>query len=301
MSRRALESRIAEIAATQNGVVTRAQLRSAGLSASAIQRRTAERRFIPLYRGVYGITSFLPANARLTAAVLACGEGSVVSHRSAAELWGLLPTTAGVVDVTLFDRAHRCPRGIRVHRMRLEPGERTAHHGIPTTTPARTLADIAAHVDRDTLELAAAVAERERLVTRAELTVLPERHRGRPGIPTVRALVDRIAEPSLTRSEAERRFLALIRRARLPTPQANVPVEEFEVDFLWPDHDLAVEVDGYRYHGSRVRFEADRQRATRLASLGIHVVPLTWRQIVDDELVTAVQLAQALTRSRGRP
>lgn len=300
MPRVAVETRIAQIAAAQNGVVTRGQLLAAGLSASAIQRRTAAGRFSTLHRGVYGTTSFLPSDARLTAAFLACGAGSVISHRSAAELWEILPSTTGEVDVALPGATHRCLHGIRIHRVRLGPAEATTRRGIPTTTPARTLVDIAARVDRETLERAVAAAERERLVTRSELTALVERHRGRPGITTVRGLVEKITGPNLTRSEAERRFLSLIRRARLPAPHTNVRVEEFEIDFFWPDHDLAVEVDGYRYHGSRVRFEADRQRATRLASLGIHVVPVTWRQIVDDELVTAVQLAQALTRSRRR-
>ena len=221
MSRQEVETRIAEIAGAQNGVVTRRQLLAAGLSASAIQRRTAERRFIPLHRGVYGTTSFLPADARLTAAVLACGAGSVVSHRSAAELWGILPPVSGAVDVTLPGAAHRSPRAIRIHRLRLESAERTQHRGIPTTAPARTLADVAARVDRETLEHALAVAERERLVTRSELAALVERHRGRPGITTVRALVEKITGPNLTRSEAERRFLALIRRARLPAPQVS--------------------------------------------------------------------------------
>src|SRR5690606_36257513 len=128
--------------------------------------------------------------------------------------------------------------------------------GIPTTTPARTLADLGTCVDRETLERAVAVAERERLVTRTELAGIAERCRGRAGSAMVRQLVQRVTGPNLTRSEAERRFLALVRRAGLPKPRTNVRVEEFEVDFFWPDHDLAVEVDGYRYHGSRVRFEA---------------------------------------------
>jgi very-short-patch-repair endonuclease len=106
--------------------------------------------------------------------------------------------------------------------------------------------------------------------------------------------------PLLTRSEAEARFLSLIRKARLPAPKTNVMVEGYEVDFLWPVQRIVVEVDGYRYHGSRPQFEKDRRRATELAARGIQVISLSWRQIVNDSLATAVQLGQALVRAERR-
>ena len=111
-------------------------------------------------------------------------------------------------------------------------------------------------------------------------------------------MIGRAGGPNLTRSEAEVRFLALIRRAGLPDPETNAAVGDLEIDFLWRDHRLAVEVDGFRHHGTRPRFESDRRRAARLAALGIQVVPLSWRQIVDRELATAVQIGPALVQSR---
>ena len=94
------------------------------------------------------------------------------------------------------------------------------------------------------------------------------------------------------------RFLALVRRARLPAPETNALVAEYEIDFFWRNHGLAVEIDGFQFHSSRPSFEGDRRRIARLASLGIQVIPLTWRQVVDDEVATAVQLGQALLRAR---
>ena len=299
--RRALELRIVELATSQHGVVTRAQVLDAGMSASALRRRVRDERLVILHRGVYGVGPFLPVRARSMAAVLACGPGAVLSHRSAADIWGLLPCddSASPIHVTLPPGVDRAHAGIVVHRAdTLLARETAVRDGLAVTSPLRTLVDLAPIVDSRDLERAIACAERERLVSRDEIASLGVDYRGRRSIRRLRAIVERAGGPALTRSEAERRFLSLVRRARLPTPRANVRVDEYEIDFFWPDHDLAVEVDGYRYHGSRVRFESDRQRASRLAALGIQVVPLTWRQIVTDELATAVQLGQALARAR---
>lgn len=124
--------------------------------------------------------------------------------------------------------------------------------------------------------------------------------RGRRGAAALREVLERSGGPALTRSEAEDRFLQLVREAQLPTPDANARVAGYELDFLWRAQGIAVEVDGYRFHASRPRFEEDRRRATRLASRGILVIPLTWRQVAEDRMATAVQLSQALLRATLR-
>jgi very-short-patch-repair endonuclease len=150
------------------------------------------------------------------------------------------------------------------------------------------------------VEAALARAERERLVRPGELEALLSRCSRRPGVPLLRRLLKQQHGPALTRSEAESLFLDLVRRAGLPAPEANARLAGFEIDFLWRDLGVAVEVDGYRFHGARARFEGDRRRITRLASRGIQVIPVTWRQIVDDGVATAVQIGQALVQAEHR-
>ena len=238
-----------------------------------------------------------PPRAHLIAAVLACGPRAVLSHASAGALWGINEATGTAIDVTVprpLDRRHD---GIRLHRPRaLHDDERTEREGIPVTTPLRTLADLASVRTARDLERDIARAERAGLVRPADLSSLAERYAARPGSAALRAVVGVVHGPQLTRSEAEVRFLALVRRANLPAPRVNATLSGLEIDFLWPDHGLAVEVDGYRFHDSRASFERDRHRNARLAANGIQVIPLTWRQIVNDELGTAVLLARALAR-----
>jgi very-short-patch-repair endonuclease len=225
----------------------------------------------------------------------------VLSHVSAAELFGLVDAPDGTpespVHVSVPLPGGRVRTGIRLHRVRrLDPDERTLREGIPVTAPLRTIVDLAPGAHPRQLERAIAHAEREGLVATGDLDTIATRYRGRPAAGLLRQVIDQAGGPRLTRSEAERRFLELVRRARLPMPRSNVPVAGYEIDFLWPEHGLAVEVDGYRFHGSRARFENDRRRSAQLASLGIQVIPLTWRQIVHDEVATAVQIGRALLR-----
>jgi hypothetical protein len=206
------------------------------------------------------------------AAVLACGPGACLSHGSAASAWGLSATRGDVApwDVTVpgGDRGHR--PGIRIHRVRwLVEDERVHMDGLPLTSPARTLIDLASLMSSRDLEQVIARGERSGLVTRAGLASVLRRHAGRPGIPALRALLHTEHAPMLTRSEAEDRFLELIRKARLPVPGTNVMVGPYEIDFLWRSEGIAVEVDGFRFHASRSSFERDRRRDAELAARGI--------------------------------
>jgi len=231
------------------------------------------------------------------AAVLACGAGAVVSHRTATTLWALLAAGSGPVAVDVTVPAGARPRrpGIRVHRSDgLDPCHVTVVDGVPTTTPARTLLDLAGCAEPRDLERAVARAEREALTERGDLLALLDRYPRSPGGATLRRLLGGPGAPALTRSEAEARFLALIRKAQLPGPAVNAAAEGYEVDFLWREQGVVVEVDGFAFHSSRSRFEADRRRDARFSARGLRVVRVTWNQILEEPEATVVRVAQTL-------
>jgi len=297
---RAIEDRIGALAAGQHGVVTYRQLLGAGLSPSGLDRRRWSGRLRALHRGVYLALPFPLPRTREMAAVLASGAGAVLSHLSAAEDWELRPklmTAADLVDVGV--RTHGKRRaGIRMHRMEdLGVDERRVLGGIPLTSPGRTLVDVAAVLGVRELEAAVARAEREHLVTSEELANLPIRYEGHRGMRALRTVLGAPGGAALTRSAAEERFLALVREARLPAPQVNVRAGPYEIDFLWRSAGLAVEVDGFRYHAARSRFEGDRRKDAYLLAGGIAVLRLTWRQITGEPLAVVAQLAPALARA----
>jgi very-short-patch-repair endonuclease len=198
------------------------------------------------------------------AAVLACGDGAVLSHRSAAALWKIIQPSQ-MIDVTVASSGGRKGhRGIELHRSRtLTPSDCTLRGGIPVTGPARTLADLRRVLSAK--EFAAALRE-------AEFLRLP--------------VGDRFT-PDRTRSGLESRLLRLCRRHRLPNPAVNAPVGQFVVDFLWREQRLIVEVDGWESHRTRSAFEADRARDARLKLLGYDVLRFTWRQITSDPAAVA--------------
>jgi very-short-patch-repair endonuclease len=253
---------VAAVAARQHGVVTTRQLRDAGLSPDAIKRRAASGRLHRVFRGVYAVGhAGLSDEGRWMAAVLACGRGALLSHRSAAELWGLLEPSRGVVQVSVPTPGGRRARpGLRVHRAAsLDARARTAHRGIPVTAPARTLADLGGSVPP---------WEYRQAVREAAFRGL--------------AADDQEDEVAATRSELELGFLRLCRRHRLPEPEVNVRLGPFTVDFLWRSRRLVVETDGYRAHRGRQAFEDDRERDNELAALGYQVVRFTHRKLVED-------------------
>lgn len=298
------ERRLGELARRQHGVVSSAQLGVLGLPAGAVHRRWRRGLLRRLHRGVYQVGPILPAAGRLMAATLACGPDALVADWSAAELLKLVERPADemhAVQVLIVGGRGRSRPGISVRRARaLDPAERTRVDRIPVTTPARTLLDLAARAGLRELERLVARAEQERLVTRRGLEAALLRGCRHRGAGALRAVLDQAGGPALTVSEAEALFLELIRNAGIDMPETNVRFGDFRLDFLWRTMGIAVEVDGYRYHGSRPRFEADRRRAAQLAARGIHVIPVTWRQIVEEGTATAVRIASALLRAELR-
>jgi very-short-patch-repair endonuclease len=262
---------IARIAGRQHGVITRAQLLSAGLLPSGISDRVSAGRLHRIHRGVYAVGHTNIGNeGQWIAAVLACGQGAVLSHQSAAALWKIAPVIA-MVDVTVAGGGGRAARKeIRLHRSRtLSPADCTLRAGIPVTKPARTLQDLRRILP--TKKFARALRE-------AEYLRLPIRD---------------AFKPDRTRTDLEALFLALARRHRLAQPEVNVRVDRFRVDFLWRNERLVVEVDGWESHRMRSAFEEDRARDARLKVLGYEVLRFTWRQ-VEDDAATVVQTVREL-------
>jgi very-short-patch-repair endonuclease len=210
------------------------------------------------------------------AAVLACGEGAVLSHRPAAALLRLLPATPGPIDITIPHSRRAGERdGIRVHRSRTLTSDLvTRRNGIPVTTPARTIGDLRRVLSPGLLRRAIREAEAIGLDIGEEV------------------------EAERTESELEHRFLRLCRRHRLPMPEVNAELGGFRVDFLWRGRAMVVETDGYRYHRGRQAFEDDRARDTRLRLMGYEVVRFTYRQLTDDPKQVATTLRALLANSR---
>lgn len=291
------EREIAKLAERQRGLVTRAQLLDLGLTRAAIDHRMKSARLHALYRGVYTVGHGQPAEgARELGAVLACGPRAAASHRSAAWLWRLQSRPPEDAEVSVVGRDCRSRPGLRVHTLAaLDRRDLRRLGGIPITSPARTILDLAAVVQGRKLEQAVAEAQARRLISRSEVLSLIARVGPRPGVKPLRSLLDAETSPVLTRSEAEERFLALLRSADLPAPEVNAQLlGRYEVDFVWRDRRLVVEIDGFAYHGSRAAFERDRVRDADLVAAGFRVIRITWRQLLAAPASVVARVAAAL-------
>ena len=285
------------LAERQHGVVSRTQLLELGLGRRAIDHRLELGRLRAVHRGVYRI-GLLSRDGRWMAAVLACGPGAVLSHLSAAALWGIRQSDR--IEVTRRS-SHRGPKGVTVHRSPLRNDERTTHRGIPTTTVPRTLLDLSAVVHPDALRSALRQAEQLRLTDPLSLIDLVERYPRRPGLAAIRALLEEATIGArVIRSELEERFQAFLLNAGLPLPQTNQFVEGFEVDCVWPDQRLIVELDGRAVHDTGQAFERDRVRDRVLTAAGWHVIRVTWRQLHDEPELLEADLRRLLGQPASR-
>jgi very-short-patch-repair endonuclease len=233
------------------------------------------------------------------AAVLAGGPGAVLSHRSAAALWGVL--APGFVDVTVRGQ-NRLLRGVCFHRSRLPDDETTRVDGIPVTTVPRTLMDLAAILRSSQVERAINEAEIQRLTDPLSLPDLLDRYPARPGTPAIRAILTRLGSgAAITHSELEDRFLTFIADWRLPPPEVNVWLQIHgvwvECDCVWRSRRVIVELDGRATHGTAAAFERDRARDRRLHAAGWRTVRITWQQLQADAQALAGDLRAVL----GRP
>ena len=288
---------IGDLASRQYGVVARSQLLAMGIGAGAIHTRLRKHYLHPLHRGVYAVGHLaLVPLAREMAAVLACGAGSAISHRSAAVVWNLLRADDGdEIDVTVPAPGRRRRSGLRIHRTGQLSAEDIRHlRGLPVTAPWRTLIDLADCASDRELERATHEAITRRLLDARRLRMELGRYRGRRGIGRLEALLKSDEPSAITSSEAEERFLALVRAAGLPAPEVNVRIHGYEVDFFWREQGLVVEIDGFQFHSSREAFERDRRRDADLQSRGLRVLRVTWRRMVDAPYATLTHLVRVL-------
>ena len=248
-----------------------------------MKHRIAAGRLHRIHRGVYAVghVALLPG-ARYMAAVLAVGDGAVLSHRAAAARLGLRPPPVGAIDVAVLRPGGRRHKGIAVHVTRSLPDpETTIADSIPCTTWARTLVDLAGIVSERQLGYALERTLELRIFDGEAMDAALETSRGRRGTAVLRQLLTDLSdEAPPTRRELERRFLKLVKAAPLPLPIVNGYVGELEVDFHWPDHRVVVETDGRATHAHEIAFHRDRDRDLTLALSDWHVIRLTWRQVV---------------------
>jgi very-short-patch-repair endonuclease len=282
------------LASANNRVASRRALNAAGISDDMIMSQVAGGHLFRQHHGVYLLDP--PALASrvtlMTAAVEACGPGAALSHRSAAEHWELLSPHQGHIEVTVVGHNAGDRPDIRRHRVpELDPADVRTRKGIRVTSPARTVLDNARDPDLEEL-IGAAFAKG--LANQRQIEQAIARCPTRRGVRRLRKFLTQDGGPRRTRSWAERRLLALIRQAGLPVPLTNRQLLGFQVDALWPEHKLVVEVDGYPFHSGRRAFGNDRARDAALVAAGYRVIRFTARQLEECPLVVLTQLAAAL-------
>jgi very-short-patch-repair endonuclease len=279
-------------------VITRAQLVGLGLDDKGIQRRVAAGRLHRVYRGVYAVGhTALTIRGQFLAAVLACGDRAALSHHSAAALWLLRPAKHPRIHVTVPTGGTRPRRGVLVvHRSPLPPEHVNQRYGIPVTTPARTIIDLADESTRRELERTID----EALYLHLDLSSLQPLP-GRSGSALLaEVLAEQAAGTTRTKSDFEELLLGVCRDHGLPRPLVNHTVHGYEVDFLWPAAQLIAEADSWSAHRRRSAFERDRARDAALQLAGFRVVRITWRRLLAEPRVIAAQLAR-LMESVGAP
>jgi very-short-patch-repair endonuclease len=277
------DRRIAAVAKPQHGVIARGQLLGMGLSPGDLRGRITRGSLIPLHRGVYAVGHLaLTREARWMAAVLACGPGAVLSHRSAARLWGILPGSGSAIDVTRPRTSRKRP-GIRTYRAIVPDDEVEVLLGIPLTAVFRTILDLAGGSAPREVEKALNEAEFRGLPGLRSLAELLARYPSRPGSPLVRSLLAKMKPLGVTRSKLEELFLVLLDRHEIPRPRLNFQIAAggrfFEADCVWPERRLIVELDGRAAHLKAQAFDRDRERDRILLADGWRTIRVTWGQL----------------------
>jgi hypothetical protein len=290
---------VARLAAKQWGVLSIDELRICGMTREAVRVRVRNGRLHPLYRGVYAVGhANVSIHGRFLAAVKACGPGAVLSHFSAAALYELVRWDNRYPEVTAARlKSHR---GIRVHRSSmLDPQDTTRRRGIPVTTPARTLIDLAATFPYTRLRRIVREAQRH-LVTVPQILATLDRLGPRRGSVNLTRIL--ATGPAPTRSELEDTVLDLLLQAGFEHPDVNVPItlagRRVIPDFRWPAQRLVIEADGAEWHDDRLTREDDAERQALLEAHGERVLRVTWKQAVARRAETIERVAQAVASSQ---
>jgi very-short-patch-repair endonuclease len=288
--------KVAALAARQHGVVSYTQLIELGFSAGAIAYQVGIGRLHRVFRGVYAVGhAVLPRYGRTRAAVLAYEPQSLLSYRSATELWGLIRTSRFVVDITVVGRHGGAQRGVKVHFARSVHREDVAvKHGIPVTSVPRTLLDFAEVASRRELERAWDTAERLELFDLGALSRLLTRSSGRRGLKPLTELIAEARMPEPTRSELEDVLRDVCRTHGIPIPAFNTSVAGEDVDAYWPHHGLVVELDGWEHHKTRADRERDLLKEERVKLAGYPFMRFSYRRLRDHPEQVAAVLSKCL-------
>ena len=272
-------------------MISRAQLLALGMTRRAIEHRLRSGRYTGIHRGVYAVAG-APSSAqgRAHGALLAGGPGAALTHRSAAAQWAVRAETLPP-EITVPGPRLRSRPDLIVHTRPLSADEIVVRDGLRVTTPLRTLLDLAAVEPLEALERAIAEAHVLGLITPGALAHALETGPRRRGAARLRAALGSDGAAP-THSELERRMLRLIVYAGLPRPDVNTSIAGHRADFVWPEHRLIVEVDGWAAHGHRLAFERDRARDVAHQAAGWTVLRFTWRQLTERPIWVAAQLAR---------
>jgi predicted transcriptional regulator of viral defense system len=298
------DGEIAKICLAQHGLVTLAQLEAQGLTKQGVHERVVSGRLHPIHQAVYSLTPrVMTQRGKFMAAVLACGPDAVLSHRSAAYLWGLVDSWEEPIDVTAPNRRGRSPDGVAAHRDgALQPIDKTVVHGVPCTSVARTLLDFTG-VSRD-WEARKAVAQAEvlQILDKSKLRALLKRSRRRRGVARLRLILETIHPMTKrTRSELERLFLEMCAKRSVPDPEVNVWLpapdgKSYQADFLWREQGLIVEADSRRFHDTDSAFVSDRKRRQQLELAGWRISQCTWEEVEQEPRRLALTVAGLLAQ-----
>jgi very-short-patch-repair endonuclease len=290
---------ISRIGARQHGVVAWGQLVAAGVTPTMIRFRVRSGRLHVVHRGVYSLTPVITERGRQQAALLACGPGAVLSHRSAGDIWRLLEYPGAARPwVTVAPSRSAGRPGIEIVRARVGAADIRTREGLRVTSPPRTVLDLSRHLNQEELENLVAESCYRGLASERELRDQIERYPRRPGNRAVRQVLALDGGPQRTRSAAERALLRLLREDGMRGFEVNAKVQGREVDFLWRAQSFAVEVDGWDGHKSRVAFERDRAKWSFLRSAGLDVMPVGAQRLKREPIAILKEIRSALS-ARG--
>jgi very-short-patch-repair endonuclease len=297
-------SELAALAARQHGVVSQRQLRELGYSEGAIARAVRGGRLHRLHRGAYGVGHpAVSQQGMYLAAVLSCGRGALISHFSAAWLWGLHPRWIRVPEVTAPFRGHR-RAGIRIHHSTiLEAADRAVLEGIPVTAVPRVLLDLGARQTDKQLESLLERGELSGLLDVGAIDSLIARSGRHAGRKRLQRAIRLYRSPIMSRARTERVFFDLVKRSGLPKPAINTFVAGHEIDAYWERERFAVELDGFATHRTRAAFERDPVRIEDLKLAGIDAIRVTARRLErePDEVIKRLGTLLAQRRQALRP
>ncbi len=290
-----------ELAGRQHGILTRQQLLGLGFGSRSIEHRVAHGRLHPVMHGVYAVGwPTLSSKRRWMAAVLACGEGAVLSYRSAAALWGIAREQPGCIDVSVGRRSELKRPGLKVRsRPKLRPEDVVIKDHIPVTAVTRTLVDLSTELDPIAVERAVNEADKHDLTDPEALRTALDRYEGEPGAPHLRKLLDKRTF-RLSDSDLEIFFRPIAAEAGLPLPLSKQIVNGWEVDFHWPDLGLVIETDGLRYHRTASSQTRDARRNRAHALAGMTPLRFTHYEIKYEPTLVRRELQRAAAMLRAR-